>query len=318
MPDSIPGARPPTTWELIRAQDRWTFLYVEHARVSRDANALTITDERGTTHVPAAAIGAILLGPGTMITHQGITVLAECGSTCVWVGELGVRYYAHGRSLAASTRLLERQAELVTNQRSRLDVARRMYQMRFAGENVERMTMQQLRGREGARVRRTYREHSQRTGVVWKSRDYNPADFADSDGVNQVLSAATTALYGVVHAVIVSLGCSPGLGFIHTGHDRSFVFDVADLYKADLAIPVAFDVAAANPMDIPAATRRLMRDRMFEAHLLERAVKDVRSLLDPTADPADQDLDNVNVNVLWDDRSPTAVAGGVNYAELDW
>lgn len=130
MPNSIPGARPPTTWELIRAQDRWTFLYVEHARVSRDANALTITDEKGTVHVPAAAIGAILLGPGTVITHQGIAVLAECGSTCVWVGELGVRYYAHGRSLAASTRLLERQAELVTNQRTRLDVARRMYQMR--------------------------------------------------------------------------------------------------------------------------------------------------------------------------------------------
>ena len=60
-------------------------------------------------------------------------LLAQCGVTVVWVGEQGVRYYAHGSSLARSTRLLEAQADAVSNTRKRLAVARRMYEMRFPG-----------------------------------------------------------------------------------------------------------------------------------------------------------------------------------------
>lgn len=226
----IPGARPADVPELVRAQDRLTFLYVERAVISRDASAITATDKRGTIHIPAATLGALLLGPGTNVTHQAMVLLAESGSTVVWAGERAVRYYAHGRSLARSSRLLERQAQLVTNRNSRLEVARTMYAMRFAGEDVSGLTMQQLRGREGARVRKTYREHSERTGVPWTKRNYDPADFASGDAVNQALSAATTCLYGITHSVIVALGCSPGLGFVHTGHERSFVYDLADLY----------------------------------------------------------------------------------------
>ena len=114
--------------------------------------------------------------------------------------------------------------------------------MRFSGESVDGLTMQQLRGREGARVREVYRENSRRTGVAWTRREYRVDDFEASDPINQALSAAHAALYGVVHGVIVSLGCSPGLGFVHTGHERSFVYDVADLYKAETTIPIAFDV----------------------------------------------------------------------------
>ncbi|QAY71930.1 type I-E CRISPR-associated endonuclease Cas1 [Xylanimonas protaetiae] len=292
-----------------------TFLYLEHAVISRDASAITATDERGTVHVPAAALGALLLGPGTRVTHQAMVLLAESGSTVVWVGERGVRYYAHGRSLARSSRLLEAQAELVTKRTTRLDVARKMYEMRFPGEDVAALTMQQLRGREGARVRKTYREHSERTGVPWGGRDYRPDDFAASDVVNQALSAATTCLYGVAHAVIVALGCSPGLGFVHTGHERSFVYDVADLYKAELAIPVAFEAAAMELADVGGHVRRTMRDRMHEARLLERCVRDVRWLL--LGDVADEDVGELaDVVMLWD-GARGAVAGGTAYGEYD-
>lgn len=178
MPD-IPGTRPVPVSHLTRAQDRLTFLYLEHCVVNRDANAITAQDTRGTVHIPAATLGALLLGPGTTISQQAMVLLAESGSTAVWVGEHGVRYYAHGRTLTHSSRLLERQAALVSNQTSRLRVARRMYAMRFPDENTSRLTMQQLRGREGARVRRIYRAHSHRTGVPWERHDYNPADFDD-------------------------------------------------------------------------------------------------------------------------------------------
>lgn len=309
----IPGVRPVELGELVRAQDRLSFLYLERCVVHRDANAITATDERGTVHIPAASLGALLLGPGTNVSHQAMVLLAESGSTAVWVGERAVRYYAHGRSLARSSRLLEAQAAAVTNQSSRLRVARAMYGMRFPGEDVSGLTMQQLRGREGARVRRLYREHAERTGVEWQRRDYDVADFGSGDAVNQALSAATTCLYGITHAVVVALGCSPGLGFVHTGHVRSFVFDVADLYKAEVAIPIAFDIAAQQPEDLPAETRRAVRDAVHDGSILVRCAQDIRRLLLPEDEVDDSQVD-VDVVELWD-GARGAVAGGAAYGE---
>lgn len=307
------GTPPPSLPELVRAQDRMTFIYLEHCRVSRDANAITSTDERGTVHIPAAALGALLLGPGTTVTQQAMMLLAESGSTAVWVGEQGVRYYAHGRSLAQSSRLLEAQAELVSNRNSRLRVARDMYAMRFPGEDTSSLTMQQLRGKEGARIRKVYREHAQRTGITWNRRNYDVEAFEDGDPVNQALSAAHTSLYGVVHSVIVALGCSPGLGFVHTGHVRSFVYDIADLYKAEITIPLAFDLAAQSPMDIGGAARRKVRDYLYEEAFLNRCVRDIQTLLLPDTDPESiHEGLGENVVQLWD-GSRRAVTAGTSY-----
>jgi len=174
--------------------------------------------------------------------------------------------------------------------------------------------MQQLRGREGARVRSLYREHSRRTGVSWHGRQYDAADFAAGDVVNQALSAANSALYGVVHAVIVGLGCTPGLGFVHTGHHRSFVYDVADLYKAALTIPLAFDIAAEQPAAVASATRRRFRDTQHDGLLLTRIIRDLQELLLPTeAEP----MEVGDVISLWDDKVGK-VSGGVNYEEVPW
>jgi CRISPR-associated protein Cas1 len=303
-------------YELVRAEDRISFIYVERCIVNRADNAITATDERGTVHIPAAALGALLLGPGTTVSHQAMVLLAESGSTAVWVGERGVRCYAHGRPLTHSSRLLEAQAAAVTNRAERLRVARDMYAMRFAGEDVSRLTMQQLRGREGARVRRTYRQASRDTGVPWSNRSYDPGDFTRSDEINRALSSATTCLYGVTHAVIVALGCSPGLGFVHTGNDRSFVFDVADLYKAEIAIPVAFQTTAQQPDDVAAATRRAVRNAIRDGSIMTRAARDIRRLLLPgdtesVADDSDVIGDAIQ---LWDERRGT-VAGGRAYGD---
>lgn len=279
----VPGVRPPEISELVRARDRLTFIYVEHCVVNRDSNAITSTDSRGTVHIPAATLGALLLGPGATVTHAAMSLLAESRATCVWVGEQGVRYYCHGASLARSTALLEAQARLVSSKRTRVKVARAMYAMRFPNESTAGLTMQQLLGKEGTRVRRTYERESKRTGVPWHGRSYKVTDFADADAVNQALSAVNTSLYGVVHSVIVALGCSPGLGFVHTGNERSFIYDIADLYKADLAIPLAFDLAAGGHTDIGTAARRAVRDQMRSGRFMERCVTDIRRLLLPEA-----------------------------------
>jgi CRISPR-associated protein Cas1 len=315
----IPGVPPVPISHLVRAQDRLTFIYLEHCVVHRDANAITARDMKGTVHIPAATLGALLLGPGTTVSQQAMVLLAESGSTAVWVGEQGVRYYAHGRTLARSSRLLEAQAKLVSNPRSRLDVARQMYAMRFPGEDTSALNMQQLRGREGARVRRIYREHSRRTGIEWARREYDPSDFAGGTPINQALSAANTSLYGVVHAVVVALGCAPGLGFVHTGHIRSFVYDIADLYKAEISIPVAFDIAAREVADVGAETRRAIRDQMRGGAFLETCVRDIKNLLredDGVTEYGPEAFDDADVVMLWDFNG-RAVAGGTSYVDDD-
>lgn len=313
----IPGPRPAEVGELTRAQDRLTFVYLERCKVHRADNAITAADEKGVIHFPSATVGALMLGPGTDITHQAMVVLADSGATVVWVGEQGVRYYAHGRPLARSSRLLAAQAELVSNQQKRLAVARKMYEMRFPDEVVDKMTMQQLRGREGARVRRIYREQAERTGVEWSGRSYSPEDFELSNDINQAITAATACLYGLVHSVTVALGCSPGLGFVHTGHDRSFVYDIADLYKMELAVPTAFGVVQNDPLDVAAETRLAMRDAFRETKLLKRVVRDVQGLLGIDGAAEQEDWSVVE---LWDGGDRTVAAGrawGIDHDELE-
>lgn len=313
----IPGARPPSVRELVRVGDRISFLYLEHATISRDANALTATTAAGTYHVPAAALGCLLLGPGTRVTQQAMVLVGESGVTTVWVGEQGVRYYAHGRGVSSTTRLLQEQARRVSNERLRLGVARAMYAMRFPGEDVAGLTMQQLRGREGTRVRRAYRAQAEEHGLDWERRTYDPEDFAGGDRINQALSAAHSALYGVVHTVIVGMGCSPGLGFVHTGHDRSFVYDMADLYKTAVSVPVAFEVAASDSQDVPGMARRRVRDRVVHLRLLENCARDLKRLL---LEESEQDVDWESLGSvvnLWDGRAGT-VPSGINYDEDDW
>ncbi|MDC4232360.1 type I-E CRISPR-associated endonuclease Cas1e [Actinomyces sp. B33] len=316
--NALPGARPPDPKALVRVRDRLTFLYVERCVVHRDSNAITVTDSRGVAHVPAAALSVLMMGPGVRITHSAVSLLAESGSTAVWVGENGVRYYAHGSPPSRSSRLLEAQARAVSDPAMRLSVARRMYLMRFRGENVAALSMQQLRGREGARVRRLYRENARRTGVEWDRREYDPDDFESGSVVNKCLSAANSALYGVIHAVVVALGCSPGLGFVHTGNYRSFVYDIADLYKADLSIPVAFDVASEDfEAGVGEETRRRMRDAIRQERILERSVRDIKDLLSAAieGDVEEDDLDVDDVR-LWEDEA-TSVPAGISYSTRD-
>ncbi|GAA1215011.1 type I-E CRISPR-associated endonuclease Cas1e [Kitasatospora nipponensis] len=282
------GHRPASTpVQLARVGDRLSFVYLERCIVHRDANAITAESASGTTHIPSATIGTLLLGPGTRITHQAMSILGETGAGVVSVGENGVRYYAGGRALTRSATLAEGQASCWANRRTRLEVARSMYRLRFPGEDVDGLTRRELLGREGRRVKDCYQANAKRTGISWQGRHYKPGDFSSGDPVNQAITAAAQVMYGISHAVVTALGCSPALGFIHSGHELSFVLDIADLYKIEIGIPVAFDTAATSPEDVGPATRRALRDRIHSLGLLDRIVDDIKNLVLPhTAQPS--------------------------------
>ncbi|GHF36070.1 hypothetical protein GCM10018783_00400 [Streptomyces griseosporeus] len=89
---STPSQRPALApRQLTRTDERLSFVYLERCTVHRDANAITAQDAEGTTHIPSATIGTLLLGPGTRVTHQAMSVLGETGAAVCWVGEHGVK-----------------------------------------------------------------------------------------------------------------------------------------------------------------------------------------------------------------------------------
>lgn len=302
--------------DLHRVEDRISTIYVERCHVDRDDNAVVLVNRERTVRVPAAMVATVLLGPGTRITSAAARLLADSGTALCWVGEYGVRLYAAGLGPSRGSELLMRQAYLVTRTKERLDVARRMYAMRFPDEDVSTATMQQLRGREGARVKRLYRMHSDRTGVPWTGRVYRPGEpFEAGDDINRLLSAGHSCLYGIAHAAIVGIGASPALGFVHTGSAISFVLDIADLYKAEYTIPLAFDLAARGHITERDA-RTAFRDKVADGRLMGRIIRDIKDLLLGDG----REISDVDDNHLWDDKYG-AVPGGINWASQtadDW
>lgn len=304
------GMDKPVLHELPVISDRMTFIYLEHCSVSREDGAVTVRDMEGTVYIPSASITVLLLGPGTEITHKAMELIGDTGISVIWVGEQGVRYYAHGRALNSHTNMLLKQAKLVSNTRLHLNVVRKMYEMRFSGEDTSGLTLQQLRGREGSRMRKIYREQAELYNIEWNGREYDAENFSDGTPVNQALSAGNVCLYGLASAVITALGCSVGMGFIHVGHEFSFAYDIADLYKAEVTIPLAFQIAGEEESvpDLPNVVRRRVRDIFLKTHLLERMVKDIKYLLDDTEN------ENIPEIALWDNQREF-VESGISYGK---
>ncbi len=274
---------------IPRFDDSLTYIYAERVRVDRHAGSVGLWDSTGITEVPVAATRVIMLGPGSSITHEAIKTLADNNCLLIWCGEEMVRFYAQGIGGTRSAARLIRQARLVSDIETRARVVRRMYALRFDEIIADDATIEQIRGMEGNRVRRTYRELSERTGVPWEARSYERRDWGRADPINRAVSAANSCLYGLCHAAILSAGYSPALGFIHTGKQLSFVYDIADLYKTEVSLPVAFAITAEGSQDVERRARIAMRDAFRASRLIERVIPDIRVLLDD--DLEDEDID---------------------------
>jgi CRISPR-associated protein Cas1 len=303
---------------LPKVRDSQSYLYVEHKQIDQDAKAIALNDKAGKIAVPCSGLTALLLGPGTSITHAAVKTLTDNGCLVLWTGESGVRFYAQGMGETRSSRRLLHQARLCSDPELRLQVVRRMYEMRFRDPLDPGLTLQQIRGKEGIRVREAYARASRETGIEWSGRTYRRDDWYSADPVNRALSSANSCLYGVCHAAIVSAGYSPALGFIHTGKMLSFVYDIADLYKAEITIPIAFGEAANGGDKLEPRVRHACRDKFREEQLLQRIVPDIEKVLNiGGGSPEVEDIFDVADNPpggLWDPEDGEA-RGGVNWAD---
>jgi CRISPR-associated protein Cas1 len=281
--------------ELPKLRDSLSYLYVEHAILDRKDSAVEFIKKEGRTLIPVASLCVLMLGPGTSITHAAIKTLAEAGCSVLWTGEEFMHFYAQGMGETRKGFHLLRQAELVSDPHQRMQVVRRMYQKRFDWDLDPTLSIEQIRGLEGVRVREAYAEASRKYNVPWEGRRYDRQNWSAGDPVNRALSAANALLNGVCHAGIVSGGYSPGLGFIHTGKQLSFVYDIADLYKVELTIPAAFQIVIESTQNVERRVRAACREKFREVRLLDRILPDIDELLgihmetgvgDTDADPA--------------------------------
>jgi CRISPR-associated protein Cas1 len=302
---------------LPKVRDSWSYLYVEHCHIDQDQKAIAVHDKRGKVPVPCATLACLLLGPGTSITHAAVLTLADCGCLVVWCGERGVRFYAEGLGETRKSANLLHQATVWSDEQLRLEIVKRMYAMRFKERVPSNLTLQQIRGMEGVRVRDSYRKASEETGVPWRGRNYDPRNWESSDNINAALSTANSCLYGICHAAIVSAGFSPAIGFIHTGKMNSFVFDVADLYKTEITIPVAFEVCHSSSADIARRARLACRDFFQSAQILKAIVPDIEYALGLRQERAKGSGVELSADSgIWDPELGL-VPGGINYSDRD-
>lgn len=303
--------------DLPKFRDGWSYLYIEHCRVDQEAKAIAVHDINGKVPVPCANLALLMLGPGVSITHAAISVLADHGCLVAWCGEEGVRFYAVGMGETRNAANLLHQARMWANAELRIKVVRNLYQLRFSEKLESELTLQQIRGMEGVRVRESYAKASRETGVPWKGRSYKRDKWSNADPVNRALSAANSCLYGICQAAIVSAGFSTALGFIHTGKMLSFVYDVADLYKTEVSIPMAFRAAAGEQAGLERRVRMACRDQFVATRILERVIPDIQAvLLLPKKGATDGDVlfdqDAAAPGSLWDPVEGK-VDGGCTY-----
>lgn len=304
----------PNLRALARYTDSLSHVYLEHAVIEQEDHSIAAFTPDGRITLPAANLSSVILGPGTRITHAAIKILADCGALIAWTGSEGLRFYASGQSKTRLSHGIEIQAKHWADPDLHLLVVRRMYQVRFQESLPSTLTLQQIRGKEGVRVRDTYQNLVKTFGVSWSGRRYDRSSWRDADPVNQALSATNAALYAIVLAGLHALGYSPSLGFVHTGKQLSFVYDVADLVKTQTSIPAAFEAAAGGAEQVESRARRLLRDRCCQERLQDRLTKIIPALFD--AD--DPDLDRAcgdEVGALWDSNGP--IPGGVQYGRDD-
>jgi CRISPR-associated protein Cas1 len=273
------GLLPPL--KPIPIKDRLSVVFVERGEIDVLDGAFVVVDATGIrTHIPVGGVACVMLEPGTRVSHRAAALAARVGTLLVWVGEAGVRLYSAGQPGGARSDRLLYQARLALDETLRLKVVRKMYALRFGEEPPVRRSVDQLRGIEGARVRRTYQLLAQRFGVQWKGRDYDTQEWDASDIPNRCLSAATACLYGVTEAAVLAAGYAPAVGFIHTGKPLSFVYDIADVYKFETVVPVAFKVAASQPHgNVERIVRLGCRDVFRETRLLDHIIPDIEEIL---------------------------------------
>lgn len=266
---------------LPQVKDKYPFLYLERGRLEIDDSSVKWIDSSGDViRLPIATINCLLLGPGTSITHEAVKIMAAANCSVCWVGEDSLLFYAVGITPTSNTRNMKKQMVLSADKKKSVEVARRFFAKRFPSAELKEKTLAEMMGMEGYRVQQLYEQKAAEYNVGWKGRKYVPGKFEMSDMTNQILTSTNAALYGILSSAVHAMGYSPHIGFIHSGSPLPFVYDLADLYKEQLCIDLAFTLTLEmagnyNKHKVSAA----FRQRAIDMDLLGKIGTDIDEVL---------------------------------------
>lgn len=225
--------------------DRHGLLWLSRGRLSVQDGTLHFVTAgtellaAGRYDIPYQTVSLLLLGPGTEITHDVLRLCGSHGTGLVAVGEDGVRLYSAPPRGPDQSALARRQAMLWADPDERNGVARAMYALRL-GERLPRRDIAALRGIEGARMRETYKLTAKRFGIPWQGRNYDRRSPEATDSPNMALNHAAVAVRAAAEVAVAATATIPQLGFIHEDSSLSFALDIADLFRDEFTLQVAF------------------------------------------------------------------------------
>ena len=140
-------------------------------------------------------------------------------------------------------------------------------------------------------MRALYRAVARQYGITWHGRRYDRANPEATDLPNQAINHAATAVEAAASVAVTSVGALPQLGFIHEDSGIAFVLDIADLYRGEVTLPVAFGAVQAhkrNPsIPLERRVRRLAGKEFRRRKLISVMIGRIKEMFD--ADVRDRD-----------------------------
>lgn len=269
----------------IRYADRHGLLWLDRGRLEIAAGCLRFATRggllpEGEYQISQQGLSVILLGPGSSVTHDALRILAHHGTALAAVGEGGVRLYTAPPLMSSTSALARRHAMLWANPRSRMAVARRMFALRM-GEVVAAREIEMLRGMEGARVKEAYRKKAEEYGIEWNGRRYDRANPAAADLPNQAINHASSAIVAAAGIAVMATAAIPQLGFVHEDSNEAFVLDIADLYRDDVTLAIAFGAvkdAATSGLSLDKAVRVRANKTFASERIIPQMIERIQSM----------------------------------------
>ncbi|MGQ9862478.1 MAG: type I-E CRISPR-associated endonuclease Cas1e [Thiobacillaceae bacterium] len=270
--------------------DRHGLLYLEYGRLSVEDGTLRFvaaeseTLAAGDYAIPYQSVSMLLLGPGTSLTQDVLRLCARHGTLIAAVGEGGVKSYTAPPMGQGRSDVARMHAQRWADPKLRLETARRLYAWRF-GRVLPYRDIETLRGIEGARMKESYQLIAQRFGVQWHGRRYDRQNPNMADLPNQAINHAATFVEAAADIAVAAVGALPPLGFIHEDSSNAFTLDVADLYRVEVTLPLAFSAVqaiqqkrSAQPIEREVRQRAA---RLFRTEkLIPRMIDRIKELFD--------------------------------------
>lgn len=278
--------------------DRHGLMWLERGRLAVENGTLVFTTagtdalEAGAYDIPFQQISNLLLGPGTVISHDALRLLARHQTGLLAVGSKGVRLYAASMPFGPDRAKRAREhARIWSDETLRTDVARTMYALRLGGElPPHQRDLDSLRGMEGSRMKQVYRNLANQYGVEWKGRRYDRHNPEDNNPINKAINHAATAVYAAARIAVAVTGTIPQLGFIHESSGRAFALDIADLFRSSTTLPIAFRATKRHSQrngDIEGITRRMAGRTLRKENVIPQMIDQIKEVLDGDDDRGD-------------------------------